>query len=565
MKKRLKKALRFSFRPKLWDTLKDYRLEDFWSDLSAGITVGLVALPLAMAFAIASGLKPEAGIYTAIVAGFIIAVFGGSRIQIGGPAGAFIVIVYGIVTTYGVDGLMIATILAGVLLFVMGALKLGTLIRFIPVAIVTGFTNGIAVLIALSQVKDLLGLKIDDLPAGFFPQVASLAAHLPTLSLPTILLSAASACIVFGWPHIMRKTDIKILHRIPGSIIALILGTTAVSLLHLSVETIGTKFGGIPSSLPSMVVPHIDLGIVQHLIRPAITIALLGAIKSLLCARVADGLIGDRHNPNQELMAQGFANIAAPLFGGYSATGTIARTVTNIHSGGRTPIAGIIHSLTLLSIILVAAPLARNIPLATLGAILLYVAYNMGEWHEFVRLKHFSNNYRIILLATFLLTVMVDLTVAVETGLALACFFFITRISSLTRLEPIPEIEAQEHARIGGDIEAYRLGGSLFFGSVNRLEELIEPTRATPKILVLSLTGLLNMDTSGLEALETVWRTLKKKGCRLLISGANGQPLSLMQRSGFVEEFGARNMFETTTQALDRAGRELGQELPIVN
>jgi SulP family sulfate permease len=554
----------FSFHPRFFDTVRNYGWGDFGSDLSAGITVGLVALPLAMAFAIASGLKPEAGIYTAIVAGFIISLFGGSRVQIGGPAGAFIVIVYGIVAAHGVGGLMIATILAGILLFCMGAFKLGTLIRFVPVAIVTGFTNGIAVLIALSQVKDLLGLRIDNLPADFFPRVESLMVNLGSFSTTTVALSLASVLIVFGWPVIVRRTGSHFLQRIPGSIVAVICGTAAVGFFHLDVETIGTRFGGIPSSLPHMVFPHIDIAIIQDLIRPAITIALLGAIESLLCARVADGLIGDRHDPNQELMAQGFANIAAPLFGGYSATGTIARTVVNIHSGGRTPVAGMIHALTLFAIITVAAPLARDIPLATLGAILIYVAYNMGEWHEFARLRHFSNNYRTILLATFVLTVVVDLSVAVEIGLALSCFFFVTRISSLTRLEPIPEIEALEHAKLGGEIEAYRLCGSLFFGSVNRLEELTDPARPVPKILVLSLTSLLNMDTSGLEALEITWETLRKKGCRLLISGANGQPLSLMRRAGFTQAFGEHNMFETTALALDHAGHELGQNIPII-
>jgi len=549
--------IQLSFHPKLLESLKHYKAADFWGDLSAGITVGFVALPLAMAFAIASGLKPEAGIYTAIVAGFCVSAFGGSKVQIGGPAGAFIVIVYGIVAKYGVDGLIISTILSGVLLFAMGVFKFGTLVRFVPVAIVTGFTNGIAVLILLSQVKDLLGLKIDNLPSDFFPKTASLIEHLPTVSVETTLLSFASAAVVFGWPVITKKTGLAILQRIPGSIVALALGTVAVTVFKLPVETIGTRFGGIPGSLPHPVFPHIDLKTIHGLMQPTITIALLGAIESLLCARVADGLIGDRHDPNQELMGQGIANIASPLFGGYTATGTIARTVTNIRTGARTPVAGIIHALTLLIIVLVAAPLAKNVPLATLGAILVFVAYNMGEWHEFLRLRHFSNNYRAILLTTFVLTVVVDLTVAVEVGLVLSCFFFITRISSLTRLEPVPEVEAVGAVKLGGDVEAYRLYGSLFFGAVHKLEELIDPGRPVPKVLILSLTNLLNMDTSGLEALENVYETLKKKGCRLLIAGANAQPLSLMQRSGFVREFGEENMFENTAKALDFVGENL--------
>lgn len=552
---------RFVFRPRLWTSFNGYQAADFFSDLVAGITVGIVALPLAMAFAIASGLKPETGIYTAIVAGFIISALGGSKVQIGGPAGAYIVIVYRIVAEYGVNGLIISTILAGIALFLMGLLKWGSLIRFVPVAIVTGFTNGIAVLIALSQIKDLLGLKIDKLPFEFFPKIASLADHLNTIDSTTIALSLISLAIVFGWPVLVQKSGIKFLQYLPGSIIALAGGAAAVGLMHLPVATIGTQFGGIPSSLPSFVVPKIDLGTIQDLIRPAITIAILGAIESLLCARVADGLIGERHDPNQELMAQGIANVVAPMLGGYSATGTIARTVTNIRMGSKTPIAGIIHALTLLAIVVVAAPLAKNVPLATLGAILLFVAYNMGEWHEFVRLRHFSNNYRAILLATFALTVMVDLTVAIEVGLGLSFLFFATRIASLTRLEPVPEVEAQGHARLGGDIEAYRLYGSLFFGTVHRLEELTKQGRQIPKIMILSITNLLNLDTSGLESLGNLSTLLRNKQSRLLIAGANGQPLSLMERSQFIQDIGEENFFENTAKALDFASQTLGQKI----
>lgn len=550
-------AIKFPFRPRLLDSLQGYKMGDFWADVSAGITVGVVALPLAMAFAIASGLKPEAGIFTAIIAGLIISSLGGSRVQIGGPAGAFIVIVYGIVAKYGVDGLIISTILAGCLLFAMGLLRLGNLVRFVPVSIVIGFTNGIAVLIALSQIKDLLGLQIEKMPSGFFAQLGAIYEHLGTINPPTVALAVVSALIVFNWSRIARQTGNPVLQRIPGSIIALVVGTTAVALIGLPVATIGSKFGGIPSGLPHIVFPHIDLETLQNLIPPTITIALLGAIESLLCARVADGLIDDRHNPNQELMAQGLANIAAPLFGGYCATGTIARTVTNVRSGAKTPIAGIIHAVTLLLIILVAAPLAKNIPLATLGAILLFVSYNMGEWHEFVRMKHFSNNYRAILMSTFILTVVVDLTVAVEVGLVLSCLFFITRISGLTRLDPVPEMEMIGHPHLNKDVEAYRISGSLFFGAVHKVEELIEPGRPVPKILILSTSGLLNMDTSGLEAMENVERTLQKRGCRLILCDLSGQPLSLMQRSGFLNHLGAGNVYPTLNAALDDTARIL--------
>ncbi|MDX2027331.1 MAG: sulfate permease [Alphaproteobacteria bacterium] len=551
----------FTFRPRLLSVFRDYSFKDFVGDLAAGITVGIVALPLAMAFAIASGLKPEAGIYTAIVAGFLISALGGSKVQIGGPAGAFIVIVYGIVAQYGIDGLIISTILAGILLFLMGFLRWGSLIRFVPVSIVIGFTNGIAVLIALSQVKDLLGLKIDKLPSDFFPKMASLAGHLDTISLPTIALSLVSLAIVFTWPVFVRKSGLKFLQYIPSSIVALVLGTAAVSFLNLPVETIGTQFGGIPSALPEFVIPTIDLATIKNLIQPTITIAMLGAIESLLCARVADGLSGDKHDPNQELMAQGIANIAAPMLGGYSATGTIARTVTNIRMGGKTPIAGITHALTLLAIIAVAAPLAKNVPLATLGAILLFVAYNMGEWHEFVRLRHFTNYYRIILLTVFALTVIIDLTVAIEVGLGLALLFFVARMSSVTRLEPVPEIEAEGHAHLNGGIEAYRLYGSLFFGAVHRLEELSDPSRKMPKFLILNIGNVVNLDTSGLDELKSLFATLKKKHCRLLIAEAKAQPLSMMKRGTFIKDMGEENFFPTMAEALEYAAAALKQKV----
>ncbi len=553
--------MQFVFRPRSLAVFNNYSLKDFSSDLVAGVTVGIVALPLAMAFAIASGLKPEAGIYTAIIAGFLTSALGGSKVQIGGPAGAYIVIVYNIVTQYGIDGLIISTILAGVLLFLMGLLKWGTLIRFVPVSIVIGFTNGIAVLIVLSQIKDILGLKIDKLPADFLPKAVTLFEHLNTANLAAIALSAASLGVLFIWPMIVKKTGMRALQYIPGSIIVLVGGAAAVSLMHLPVATIGTQFGGISSTLPAFVVPHIDLTIIHNLIRPAITIAILGAIESLLCARVADGLIGDRHDPNQELMAQGIANVAAPMFGGYSATGTIARTVTNIRVGGRTPVAGMIHALTLFVIIVAAAPLAKGVPLATLGAILLFVAYNMGEWHEFVRLWKFSNNYRIILLATFFLTVVADLTVAIEVGLGLSFLFFATRVASLTRLEPVPEIELQGHVKLDGDIEAYRLYGSLFFGTANRFEELMDPRKPLPKILVLSLANLLNIDASGIESLENLVKYLHSKNSRLIIAGANGQVLSLLKRSGFYDRIGQHKFYDSTATALKFAAELLGQKI----
>jgi sulfate permease, SulP family len=546
----------FNFQPRFAQTLRGYSKAAFVSDLTAGVTVGVVALPLAMAFAIASGLKPEAGIFTAITAGFLVSALGGSRVQIGGPAGAFVVVVYAIVERYGVANLLLATMFAGVLLFAMGLFKLGTLVRYVPVSIVIGFTNGIAVLIALSQVKEFFGLAIDKMPADFFAKLDVIARQFHSVDPVTMALGATSLAILIFWPKLWAKRDgraAKLLRRLPGTVVALVLATLAVSLFGLGVETIGSRFGGIPRALPSMALPDFDWTQVKQLFAPTITIALLGAIESLLCARVADSLIEDRHDPNQELMAQGIANFASPLLGGFCATGTIARTVTNVRAGARTPVAGIIHALTLLIIILAAAPLARDIPLATLAAILLFVAYHMGEWHEFARLRHFTNNYRIILLSTFLLTVVVDLTIAVEVGLVLACLFFITRIASLTRIEPIAEIEGMGHARIGVDIEAYRIFGSLFFAAVSKLEHLTDPKRPMPKVMILDMTHVLSLDTTGLDAIETLHTLLAKRGGQLIVCGLQSQADSLFKRSGFAAVLAADNVTETFTAALDRA------------
>jgi len=543
------------FHPRLLDVLRDYDRARLGKDVGAGITVGVVALPLAMAFAIASGVKPEAGIFTAVIAGFIIAALGGSRVQIGGPAGAFIVIIYGIIDRYGLANLLISTMLAGVLLFGMGLFKLGQLVRFIPVSIVIGFTNGIAVLIALSQVKDALGLKIDKLPADFFAQIGTLGGALHTVNPYAVAICAVSLAIVVMWPKSyvaghMPQWKRWVAH-LPGTVVALALATIAVSALHLPVETIGTRFGGIPQGLPSFALPDFSWELVKQLIAPTITIALLGAIESLLCARVADNLIDDRHDPNQELMAQGLANFVVPFFGGIPATGTIARTVTNVKSGATSPIAGIVHAFTLLLVLLVAAPLAANIPLAALAAILLFVAWNMGEWREFARLRQFALTYRTILLATFFLTVVFDLTIAVEVGMVLASLFFIYRISQLTRVEAVPLAAAP------AGVEAYRLTGSLFFGAVSKLETLTDPARFTglraPAVVILDFTSLLSLDTTGLETLESLRKQLAKRQGALIVVGARDQPLSLLNRSGFAGHIGAENLVADLDAAQQRA------------
>ncbi|MEI6549212.1 MAG: SulP family inorganic anion transporter [Betaproteobacteria bacterium] len=534
----------FFFRPKLVDSLQGYSREQLGADIAAGITVGVVALPLAMAFAIASGLKPEAGLFTAIIAGFIISALGGSKVQIGGPAGAFIVIVYGILERYGLPNLILATAASGVLLFIMGLLKLGSLIRFIPVAVVIGFTNGIAVLIMLSQAKDFLGLKVNNMPADFLGILRTLNEALPTFQAPAFALACGSLALIVGWQRVFAakagqaptKGLQRMLQVVPGSIVALIAATLFALAMHLPVETIGSKFGGIPSELPSFVWPEFSLANLQHLSMPIITLTLLGAIESLLCARIADGLIGDRHNPNQELMAQGVANFVTPFFGGMPATGTIARTVTNVKSGGRSPVAGMVHALVLLGVVWVAAPLANHVPLATLAAILMFVAWNMGEWHAFTDLKQFRAPYRITLLAVFLLTVMVDLTVAVEFGLFAACITFIYRISSLSRVEELKHTDAPSLLNQQGQVRAYRFYGALFFGAVKMVEAIED--ELPQKALVLDLKNLIYIDSSGADALLALAQICQKKHVKLMLCGLKHQPLDIAKRTGMLDLVG---------------------------
>ena len=550
--------MKIQFRPKLLDTLPGYGRAVFTQDLSAGITVGVLALPLAMAFAIASGMSPTAGIWTAIVAGLLISLLGGSRVQIGGPTGAFIPIIYAIVVDHGVQNLLIATMMSGILLFAMGALRLGNMIRFIPLSVVIGFTNGIAVVIFISQIKDFLGLKIDNLPGEFFAKMEALWAALPTIDLPTVAVAVVSLVVLLAWNRQARK--VAWMARLPGPLAVLIAMTAINTLFALPVDTIGSRFGGIPQELPSIGLPELNLGTLGKLVTPAITIALLGAIESLLSARVADSQIDDRHDPNQELMAQGIANVAAPLFGGFAATGAIARTATNIRTGGRTPVAGILHALVLLAIVLALAPLASNIPLATLSAIVVIVSINMGEWHAFApkELARYSLNYRTILLGTFFVTVVFDLTLAVELGMVLASLFFIYRMSDLTRIE---RVALEEHygvealSREDGTprILAYKMFGSLFFGAANKLENLLLMQHGHPDVVILDLDKVINLDTTGLDILQTLHRNLQKRGAHLILCGLNSQPGSLVFRSGFMESLGDENVTANITDALLRA------------
>ena len=539
------------------EAMAGYNRERFLKDAGAGFTVGIVALPLAMAFAIASGLKPEAGIWTAIIAGSLVSLLGGSSVQIAGPAGAFIVIVYGIVERYGIANLLISTACAGVLLFLLGFFKLGTLVRYVPVSIVVGFTNGIAVLIVLSQIKDLLGLPIDRMPGDFVSQIRVMGRMLidNPASVNPLALGLGLVCLLglFVWPKLFNAQSRfvsglatrvgKIIHageavqlrratrmaaRMPGPIVALLTLTALAFVLHLPVETIGSRFGGIPRALPAFAFPDFSWDTVRLLIAPTITIALLGAVESLLCARVADQISGlSRHDPNQELMAQGVANFVVPFFGGMPATGTIARTVTNVRSGATSPVSGLVHALTLVVVVLVAAPLAVHVPLAVLAGILLYVAWNMGEWSEFARLRQHSNHYRLIMLGTFFLTVIFDLTVALQVGLILACVLFVRRMSTLFQVVEISR---------SVDAANFQLYGSLFFGAVAKIDPILTIVESAPQGLVIRLDvqSLQSLDTSGLDVLEQLRKAIVLRGGRLVLAGLNAQPRSVMERSGFL-------------------------------
>jgi len=551
------------FHPKLVEVLKDYSAKDFLKDLVAGITVGIVALPLAMAFAIASGVKPEAGIFTAVIAGFIISALGGSRVSIGGPTGAFVVIVYGILQQYGAANLTICTIMAGFILLIMGFARMGTMIKYIPYPVTVGFTSGIAVLIFSTQIKDFFGLQLDKpMPAEFVEKIRVFATHLGAIHYPTLALAMLSFLIIMYWPK-------RLARWVPGSIAALIFGTALVWLAQanlvalpfpFAVDTIGSRFGGIPQTLPAIHFPAFDWHNLQNLVRPATTIALLAAIESLLCCVVADGMIDDRHDSNQELMAQGLANIVSPLFGGIAATGAIARTATNVKNGGRSPVAGIIHAITLLLVILVAAPLARFIPLATLSAVLIVVAYNMGEWHQFVRLRRWPKSDAAVFLTAFALTVLIDLTAAVEVGMVLAAILFIKRISETTQITAVDgasETEGSQHSLVGKKIPegvmVYRVFGAFFFGVADKLETALKRARQDPDIFILRMRKVLAMDATGLNALEDLQEKLRKRGKTLILSAPHTQPLFMMDKAGFLDRIGRENVCANIDDALQRA------------
>lgn len=532
--------------------LRGYTAQQCGQDLVAGVTVGLVALPLAMAFGIASGVTPQAGLYTAVVAGFLISALGGSRTQIGGPTGAFVVIVAGIVAKFGMSGLSLVTLIAGALLVVMGATGLGTAVKFIPRPVIIGFTNGISLLIASTQVKDFLGLRTGTVPSEFLKRMEVLAANLGTTQWQTTAVATTSIAIILLWPKWNK--------RVPGSIVALFLATLAVPMLHIPVETVGSRFGGIPRGFPPFTVPHLRLEQVLPLLPSAFTVAMLAAVESLLSAVVADGMSGDSHNSNVELVAQGVANLASPLFGGIPATGAVARTATNIRSGARTPVSGMVHALTLLTVLLAAAPLARYVPMATLAAVLFIVAWNMGEWHEIGSVLRLAKADIAVWAVTFTLTVVADLTVAVGVGMGLAALLYIYRIAETTTVAPVTEdyvrdgrVHILQDKEIPPNVAVLRIHGPFLFGTTGKLAEATRNLRTLPSVVILRLRNMTALDATGLHALESFADRLHKSGRTLLLCGAREQPEKMLTDSEFVERIGQENILPHIDAALERA------------
>jgi len=542
------------FKPKILDTLKNYNKQQFLKDLIAGIIVGIVALPLAIAFAIASGVSPEKGLFTAIVAGFVISAFGGSKVQIGGPTGAFIVIVYGIVQQYGVNGLIIATFIAGIMLMIMGFARFGSVIKFIPHPLIVGFTTGIAVIIFSSQMKDFFGLGMGTVPADFIQKWQAYFHHLSTFNWYAVAIGAGTILIISFF--------LKITHIIPGSLIAILLATMAVQLFHLPVETIGSRFGNIPSSLPYPSVPHLDLGIIKNLIRPAFTIAILGGIESLLSAVVSDGMIGGNHRSNMELVAQGGANIASAIFGGIPATGAIARTATNVKNGGRTPVAGIVHALTLLVIMLLVGKWATLVPMSCLAGILIVVAYNMSEYTTFIHIIKGSRSDAAVLLTTFLLTILFDLTLAIEIGMVLAVFLFMRKMIKISNVSSFLNENENGNDKdessitkfnIPQGVEVFELSGPMFFGAAYKFKDAIKLIEKKPKVLIVRMHHVPIIDATGLHTISDVLRMCRHDKIQLIISEI--QPIVLQEFKKSRLEFNIGRRFITTNFniALQRA------------
>jgi sulfate permease, SulP family len=545
--------------PRSISCLRNYDGRKFSADLLSGVTVGLVALPLAMAFAIASGVTPQSGLYCAIVAGFLISALGGSTTQIGGPTGAFVVVVYGIVQRYGLDGLFMCTLMAGVLLVILGATGLGTAVKYIPRPVVVGFTNGIAVIIASTQIKDFFGLHVDKVPGEFLARMEVLVRNMGSLSPLATGLGVSALVLILIFMRFVK--------RVPGYIVALFVGTAVVIAFKLPVETIGTRFGGIPSGFPGMRIPQFRLDLLRPLISPAITVAMLGAIESLMSAVVSDRMSGTKHNPNVELVGQGIANIFSPLFGGLPATGAIARTATNIRSGAKTPVSGMIHALTLLMIVLFAAPLARFIPLSVLAAILLVVSYNMGEWGEIPELLKLTPLEIGTWLITFALTVFADLTVAVEAGMILAALVYIRKVTATTTVSQVTDeylregqVHILQHKEIPPYVTIFRIHGPFLFGATDKIEEITNHLSELPPILILRLRNMTAIDATGLQALEELSDAVHESGRGLILCGAREQPANLMRKAEFGDHVGTENISPSIAVALERA-KALHQEI----
>jgi sulfate permease, SulP family len=547
--------------PKSVLLLRDYDRHKFVSDLIAGVTVGMVALPLAMAFAIASGVTPQAGLYCAIVTGFLISALGGSKTQIGGPTGAFVVVVSGITAKFGLEGLFTITIMAGVLLLILGITGMGSAVKYFPRPVIIGFTNGIAILIASTQIRDFFGLKMDRVPGDFFHRMGAYGQSWHTISPSATLLALVSLAIMI--------VCLKYAKRIPGAIVVTFGATIAVTLLHLPVETIGTRFGGIPSGLPTFAIPRLHYDILRQLLSPAFTVAMLGAIESLMSAVVSDRMSNDKHNPNVELIAQGVANIVSPLFGGLPATGAIARTATNVRAGAKTPVAGMIHALTLLAIVLFAAPLVKNVPLAALAAILLMVAYNMGEWHEIPEILKLTAADITVWILTLTLTVVADLTFAVEVGMVLAALTYIRKVSRTTTVTRVTRRYVEDgrmHILQGRDIPDYvavfRVHGPFLFGSTDKFGEILDELSQLPPVVVLRLRNMTAIDATGLGAIRDLADRIHASGRALLLCGAREQPAQLMEQAEFDHHIGANNICPSIQDALARAA-ELHRAAPV--
>ncbi len=548
------------FKPKLFSILPELTPDRIIKDVIAGIMVGIVALPLAIAFAIASGVSPEKGLITAVIGGFLVSFLGGSRVQIGGPTGAFIVILYGIVQQFGINGLVIATIMSGIILMIMGFAQFGSLIKFIPYPVIVGFTSGIAVIIFSSQIKDFLGLDIATVPADFLGKWSAYGTHLSTLNIPSLMVGTLALLIILLWPKVSRK--------VPGSLVAIIVTTLLVHSFALDVDTIASRFGEIPSAIPFPSLPSVDFATFQKLLMPAITIALLGAIEALLSAVVADGMIGSRHKSNMELIAQGAANIITPLFGGIPVTGAIARTATNVKNGGRTPIAGMVHALTLLLIMLLFGRWAKLIPMPALAAILIVVAWNMSEIKVFRQLLKSPRSDVIVLLTTFGLTVVFDLTIAIEIGMLLAVVLFMQRMAELSNVgvitKELTDREEEEDPntivtrKVPDGVEVFEINGPFFFGAASKFREAMHIVEKAPKIRIIRMRSVLSIDATGLNMMRELLKDCNKTGTRLILSGVHAQPLFALQQYDLYDEIGEEHIFGNIDDALDHARELLG-------